>query len=782
MRWLVATGLLAVVLQAAACSAARREDDLADCKAAEARLHALRTGAPDTKSAEAARVIETCMRAHRNTGSDDALFIATRTQLAQTQYDAVIAAAGAAPPDSDIAPRLWVLAGEAELYQGRSSEARAWYEKALDLQASRDPLRAANTAARIADLERSRGALDEAIRFQQRGQTLAAAAGDGDLHAFMTLALTEILLDVGDLRAAAAALASMTDQVRPSSTFYGEYLATAGEVDAADGRPQAAAASFQLCVRDERPDADPATQTRCHVGLAALAIAAGGPDDAAALAHLARADGYLGFATKLFGPDPDRAADLAWLRALVELRGDPARAAAALAGLEAFARDVKLGSGTRSRISFTIGHTLAAAGKTAEAETWFVAAARAVEELRDGGHHREVRRSLPRELRAPYEALFVLRHRAGNPRGALEAMESALARDFVDQLAASVAGSSDPTTGDDRIGDAGRRARALRDLNTRPAVAFDPAAGAGATIIGFFAAEGRLWRARVVASEVAIVEVGTLAQLAPLVRSVRADPSAAAARELRRRLLPDDVLPPREQLLVLVPDPFLEGVRFAALPDGGHFLIERHPVVLAPTFAVAAGSAGPGPGPLGPPVVLGDPESNLAAARDEASEVAGLLEVAPTLGAGADRRAIATARRARVLHVASHGRTRGDGTILLLADGELSTADVLELGLAPELVVVASCTSAAARRDAMWTSIAAAFLANGTGTVVGATASIPDAIARDIVVELHRHARDVGPAVGLARALRAAIARGVPVRSWSPFAVLGRAPRAVINE
>jgi hypothetical protein len=134
------------------------------------------------------------------------------------------------------------------------------------------------------------------------------------------------------------------------------------------------------------------------------------------------------------------------------------------------------------------------------------------------------------------------------------------------------------------------------------------------------------------------------------------------------------------------------------------------------------------------------------------------------------------------LHVASHGSTRDDGTLLSLGDGEFGTADVLEHGVAPDLVVVASCTSAATRPDAMWTSVAAAFLASGSPAVVGATASIPDDVARDIVVELHRRAREVDAARALAGALRGAIARGTPIRSWSAFAVLGRMPRAAFND
>ncbi len=768
MRGLLAAGL-AVALSASACASARR-DDVRRCKAAEAEMYAGGTSA--------AVVARACSRAFRRTGSPEALVAATRSQARDQQHEVVLIAARAVR--GDIAPRIWTLAGEVEAARGNSQEARSWYERALDARRNTDPRVAANIAARIADVELQRGALDEGIRFVHQAQSLAAAAGDADLRALMTMFLAQLLLGVGDVRTANRTLASMTEQVLPSAAFYREYLAIAGEVDAAAGRTATAAASFELCVAPPPPPRDdPGTQWRCHLGRAALAAAVGGARDADARRDLELAAGYVEATDVMYGRDPDRAAEVAWLRAQLDLR-DPARAAAAFTSLEQLAATA-LGAATRSRVCYTLGRALVARGDLQGAERWFGEAAAAIETQRDGGEHGEVRRSLPRELRAPFEALFVLRARSGDAEGALAAMEHALDRDFLDQLAASVAALHD----EDTIEGAERRLRAMRWLRRRPAVRFSPATAAG-TLIGFFAADDGLWRARVAAGKVQLTRVADLAALLPLVKAVRADPAAAEARELRERLLPEAALPAPEEPLVVVPDPFLEGVRFAALPRAGQYLIERNPIVLAPTFAMAvgAGAADPPAEPSGDPVVLGDPDParRLPHAREEATAVAALLGVAPRLGPAADRAAMIAGRRARVLHVASHGSTRDDGTLLSLGDGDFGTADVLEHGVAPDLVVVASCTSAATRPDAMWTSVAAAFLASGSPSVVGATASIPDDVARDIVVELHRHAREVDAARALARALRSAIARGTPTRSWSAFAVLGRMPRAAFND
>ncbi|MBZ0233436.1 MAG: CHAT domain-containing protein, partial [Deltaproteobacteria bacterium] len=190
---------------------------------------------------------------------------------------------------------------------------------------------------------------------------------------------------------------------------------------------------------------------------------------------------------------------------------------------------------------------------------------------------------------------------------------------------------------------------------------------------------------------------------------------------------------------------------------------------LAPPIAVA--------GPSGPAVVLGDPDASLPSARTEATTVAALIGVEPLLGPAANRTALHIARRASILHVASHGSVRDDGSIISLADLAVGPTEVLELGLAPDLAVIASCASAATRPDGMWTSITSALLAGGAQTIVGALGSIPDGAAAEILTDFHRRLPELGPARALAAAQRAAIARGVPVRVWSSFAVFGHDPR-----
>ena len=765
MRWARVAGVL--VLQALACRAPRG-DDVTACNSARAQL------AHDRSKASA--TIAICDRAYRRTRSPEALAGRAYAHLLAGDLDAVIATAREVSEPAFA--RVWHLAGDAELQRGHHAEARGWYEQALEANRTADPKRAGNSAARIAEIAEAEKALDEAIHYRYLGVTLAEATGEPEPRLLATLGLVEVLLSVGDTRTARRALASVAGAVDDASPFRQDYLRAAGEVDAFAGRASAAAASFERCTQTPAATANPYAQLACRVGLAALhAHGLRDGSDAAALAMLDEAATYLDPADRLFGVDPDRRAEVVWLRALVHLRaGD---AAGALAMLDAIDR-APLGAAMRSRIEYASGEALVATGDRATAETAFRDAARAIEKLRDSAAHRATRRSLPRDLRAPYEALFVLSARAGDALRARTMMERALERDFVDQLAAGVVGAEDGTAAlAASVEDAERRVRALRLLEARPAPPFDPTGprAAGQTAIGFFAAQGSLWRVVIARGEVHAAPIAALDELRPLVEAAADDAGAPEAAALGARLLPAGVLPPPGDPIVIVPDPALEGVRFAALRRAGGYLIERNPVVLAPSFARGLAPPIAVAGPSGPAVVLGDPDASLPSARTEATTVAALIGVEPLLGPAANRTALHIARRASILHVASHGSVRDDGSIISLADLAVGPTEVLELGLAPDLAVIASCASAATRPDGMWTSITSALLAGGAQTIVGALGSIPDGAAAEILTDFHRRLPELGPARALAAAQRAAIARGVPVRVWSSFAVFGHDPR-----
>jgi CHAT domain-containing protein len=204
----------------------------------------------------------------------------------------------------------------------------------------------------------------------------------------------------------------------------------------------------------------------------------------------------------------------------------------------------------------------------------------------------------------------------------------------------------------------------------------------------------------------------------------------------------------------------------------GKYLVERQPLALIPTLAAAArGSAET----WSAPVVLGDPSSDLTGARAEAVMVAARIGARALLGPEATREALIAARRARVLHVASHLLVDPTGPLLRLADADLGTADLLALRLSPRLAVLAGCGSAAGADGDPWQSAASALLAAGTRGVVATTRSVADAAAEALILDFYDAGGFSRPAEALAVAQRRAIARGEPAAAWAAFVYLGPA-------
>lgn len=187
-----------------------------------------------------------------------------------------------------------------------------------------------------------------------------------------------------------------------------------------------------------------------------------------------------------------------------------------------------------------------------------------------------------------------------------------------------------------------------------------------------------------------------------------------------------------------------------------------------------------------PPVVLADPQGNLPGAAREGTIAAQALGLRPDSGAGAaaTRDRLFAARDAEVLHVAAHVASRGPGRALLLADGEINSADLLRDRIAPRLAILASCGSAAATDEEGWGSLAAAFLESGTAAVLATDRSINDdatiSIIRDFYAQPDWRAE---PARALAR-VQLALARRAPtpgvtatdLRTWAAFSILARPP------
>lgn len=427
-----------------------------------------------------------------------------------------------------------------------------------------------------------------------------------------------------------------------------------------------------------------------------------------------------------------------------------------------------------------LGRVLAARGGHLEASAAFERAIATVEAMRASFEQEELQEWLLTRKREPYEALFVLHAERGEHHLALQTLERARARSFLD---AFIRGTS-PRGAEAEPHDAVLRAEALpglvRELERSPAVALRPvddllAAVEGHHVLMYFWAQRRLWLVALGSGEPKPTVLPlTHDELERQVARLLADPDdEAVAAALGRALVPAELLPARGRPVHVVTDGSLGELPFAALLVDGRPLVLDHAIAHVPSLNVLAAWSRARPPAAGPAVVLGDPRGDLPAAAMEVTEVAALLDAVPRRGAEARIEALREASGASVLHVATHAGHDARGPWLALADGRAHAEAILQLDASPELVVLATCQSASRPGDTMWGSLGAAFLAAGSQAVLATLWSVDDALTRRFVLRFYREGGATAPVEALARTQRAFAAEGEPPSAWAPFVILG---------
>jgi CHAT domain-containing protein len=246
-----------------------------------------------------------------------------------------------------------------------------------------------------------------------------------------------------------------------------------------------------------------------------------------------------------------------------------------------------------------------------------------------------------------------------------------------------------------------------------------------------------------------------------------------------------------------VPDRSLARVPFAALwnPEEETYLVERHPVTIAPSaaayLALRARAAHPGTGAPSSVLAVGASHPDkppLPRVAGEAEGVAGLYPRSRVL-TGPDATLAAffeSVHRAEVIHFAGHGeddvraltRSRLFFTPADAEDpGVLHGGDLVDRSFdGTRLAVLAAC------RTATWgdkgretvSGLAAAFLAAGVPTVVASLWPVDDAATREVMIELHRNLRrGFSPAQALQQAQIEAIQADRHPRDWAGMTVVG---------
>lgn len=401
------------------------------------------------------------------------------------------------------------------------------------------------------------------------------------------------------------------------------------------------------------------------------------------------------------------------------------------------------------------------AGRMEDAERYFRDAIAHVEDLRDDGAHSLRPLVMARRASAYTELVALL---AGQQRGlaALVVAESLHARTWLDAVLGS---------GADRLLSVDQGVREAEVRSRQPA---QPALDAEALLARLGDREALLllqagtgfWRVHVVGRRVTITPIADADRDAIIAFRDHPDNRAAAARAARA-LLPD-ALAARTDPLHVVANGDLAALPFAALPFGGAPLVHHRAVVRVPGLAALGCRSRPW---TSTQRFVGDSTEDLPHAAAEVMRLGGSDAV---IGARATRASILEAKDIDLLHVAVHGRDTATGGALQLADGRLTTTDIVDAAIGPRVVMLTGCATSISADAEAWTSFPSAFLASGSQHVIATVRSVPDDAAAILVAAYYREPSTLSPPERLAAAQRA-VAATLKVEVWSAFAAWGDA-------
>ena len=275
-------------------------------------------------------------------------------------------------------------------------------------------------------------------------------------------------------------------------------------------------------------------------------------------------------------------------------------------------------------------------------------------------------------------------------------------------------------------------------------------------------------------------------------------------------LLPTDP----KQSVVFIPQSELFLVPFPALKDdNGDYLIENHTILTAPsiqvlqlTHEIATARDG---GTTDKPVVVGNPTmptvtfltdegefvdtqlSPLSGALKEANAVSEFLDTPALTG---DRATEATVKQqlasADLIHLATHGLLEyGDpretgtrdvpGAIALAPgggeDGLLTSAEILQMDLQADLVVLSACDTGRGRITGDGViGLSRSFIAAGVPSIIVSLWSVPDAPTAELMTEFYRQL-DQGQtkAQALRQAMLITMQTHPDPKDWAAFTLIG---------
>ena len=253
-------------------------------------------------------------------------------------------------------------------------------------------------------------------------------------------------------------------------------------------------------------------------------------------------------------------------------------------------------------------------------------------------------------------------------------------------------------------------------------------------------------------------------------------------RSLAQLIFGDEPPSPTTRRVVVVPHGVLHSVPFHALPLGDGWLADDFEISYAPSAATYLASGRRAPTATGPTAIFALPDEAAPEIEDESRRVAELLATDRLYvgGAATLEQLRVEAKRARYLHIATHGlfrRPRPMLSSIRLADGWVNLYDLYSLDIRSELVVLSTCESgvAAITSGDEVVGLVRAIQAAGARCMLGSRWRVHDGATRAWMESFYTHLRqheDVGAAYRSAMAdMRE---RQAHPFFWAPFFLAGR--------
>lgn len=700
-----------------------------------------------------ARAAALCELAWLETGDEAAAVAGARHALKQGDAVTLQRWAGRAPPTIEGA-RILHFWGCLQRTRGDLDGAEQTWRQVLALRIDRDPARATNTAIELLKLVQSYRPAEQSIELALTAWVQAERGHVPLSRAMAAHWLSQLLIDLGELRVADRVIYEMEHfGYRPLRDH------ALGRFQAARGRHEAAMALF----RDASaagPETQDAWRRDAMIDLVHALLEQGRTREARQVL------GEAEVVAKTAQDDTINAVSrLAAAKASVALaEGDVERALAEVdEGLAKPSRDA-----ARVQLLRIRGDAHAQRGRTYAAEEAWADAAEEIERWRASIPSIELRAGLLEHHRRALESWLESAAKRGDVEDVLEVIRHMSGRSLLDRLR----NRQVEVSSNDGVSVRSFVKRVQASLTSVPAAAFGRyrLRDVSHDLVAIMSGARSVWAIRRAGGVWSIARVGDREVIQARVDEYRSAPdNARIAAALGEAMFPPATIPRGGAPLVVLLDRELAEIPLAGLRAGGRYLVEYAPIfeVLSPDllFVPRADRA------WGRAVAIGDASGDLSEAHGEALAVAKRFAGQPHVRMGATRDAVLGGAGAWLMHLAVHSGIADERAAFRLADGALSSHEIVSRQIAPRLAVIATCRSHV--DDNPSASLAAAFLAAGTTGVIAVKRSLDDKAGARLIRAFYRFGGAEDPAGALARAQRAEIRAKRPPSEWAIVSFFG---------